>query len=63
MNVCLFYEKIYEGFLLHTIQRAKPPETRHQSWVLRAEELHHGKSHWGETSPEQSPLERGMMGI
>lgn len=62
MNVFFFYEEVDEGFLLHTIQRAKPPETRRQSWVLRAGELHHGKSHWGGRSLEQSPLEQDMMG-
>lgn len=56
------YEEDFEGFLQHTIQRAKSQATRHQSWVLRAEELRHGKSHWGGRSPERSPLEPGMMG-
>lgn len=63
MNVLVLYEEVYEGFLPHTIQRAKPQATKHQSWVLKAEELHHGKSHWGGRSPEQSPLEQGMTGI
>lgn len=62
MNVLFFYEAVYEGFLQHTIQRAKPQATRHQFWVLTAEELRHGKSHWGGRSPERSPLEQGMMG-
>lgn len=58
----LLHEEVYEGFLPHTIQRAKPPVTRHQSWVLRAEALRHVKNHWGGKTPERLPLEQGMMG-
>lgn len=61
-EISFLYEEIYEGFLLRIIQRAKLQATRHQSWVLRAEELRHEKSHWGGRSPERSPLEQGMMG-
>lgn len=50
------------GFLLHIIQRVRPRGTRHQSWVLRAVAPHHGRSHLGERSLEQSPLVQGMMG-
>lgn len=62
IDVFVLCEESYEGFLLHIIQTAKPQETRHQSWVLKAEELHHGRSRWGGKSLERSPLERGMMG-
>ena len=56
------YKEVYEGFLQHTIQRAKLQGTRHQSWVLRAEGLHRWKGQRGGRSPERSPLEQGMMG-